>query len=95
MQPCDNLLLLEYGVLICSKSFAFQRSSEWLTEKSLFTSGARICPHNAKVRRYIVITSNVKSLWNVSSAHEYFSVDETRTDCRYNPPLRCSTTLVK
>ena len=23
----------------------------------------------------------MKSLWNVSSAHEYFSVDETRTDC--------------
>ena len=36
-------------IYVCGVILVLQRSSEWLTEESLFTSGAKVCPHNAKV----------------------------------------------
>lgn len=31
-----------------------QRSSQWLNEEDLFVSGITVCPHNAKVRIFII-----------------------------------------
>ena len=42
--PIIKVYIYVRGVIL-----VFQRSSEWLTEESLFTSGATVCPHNAKV----------------------------------------------